>query len=110
MANEVLRAEHDAVLSSLSTRDSTRQFAHAAVSFFGSVVLLATAGKLWWDFADTSPEWWMIAAGLGSLAVTYSLVRTVLGFRLYAKERTQLGRLRELRRSLGLDAVASSAS
>ncbi len=105
MANEVLRAEHDAVLSSLSTRDSTRQFAHAAVSFFGSVVLLGTAAKLWWDFANENPEWWMTAAGLGSVVLTYSLVRVAMGFRLHTRERTQLGRLLELRRSLGLDAA-----
>ncbi|MGV3621967.1 MAG: hypothetical protein ACO1OB_14190 [Archangium sp.] len=105
MANDVLRAEHDAVLTSLSTRDSTRQFAHAAVSFFGSVILFGTAGKLWWDFATENPEWWMTAAGLGAVVLTYSLTRAVLGFRLYSKERTQLGRLLELRRSLGLDAA-----
>lgn len=110
MANEVLRAEHDAVLSSLSTRDSTRQFAHAAVSFFGSVILFGTAGKLWWDYANVNPEWWMAAAGLGTAVISYSLVRAALGFRLHSKERSQLGRLLELRRSLGLDAVASSAS
>lgn len=103
MSNDVLRAEHDAVLSSLSSRDSTRQFAHAAVSFFGSVILFGTAGKLWWDYSQENPEWWMTAAGLGSAVIAYSITRAAIGFRLYAKERLQLTRLLELRRSLGLD-------
>ncbi len=106
MANDVLRAEHDAVLSTLSSRDSTRQFAHGAISFVLSVILFGTAAKLWWDFALENPEWWMVAAALGSAVLSYSLFRLTMGTRLYGRERVQLGRLLELRRSLGIDAAS----
>lgn len=110
MANEVLRAEHDAVLSSLSSRDSTRQFAHGAISMILAVILFGTAAKLWWDFALENPEWWMTSAALGAVVLSYSTFRLLMGTRLYGRERVQYVRLLELRRSLGLDAVTPTAS
>lgn len=110
MANDVLRAEHDQVLQSLATRESTRQFAHAAVSLFVSIITLSTAGKLWWDFADTYPEAWMAAAGVSGLALSYALVRLTIGLRHYREERAKVTRLIELRRTLGLDAGASTGA
>lgn len=107
MPTSALRAEHDAVLSSLSTRESTRHFAHAAVSGLVVVALWGTAGKLWWDFSTTNPEWAVGVAGLGALLVAYAAVRLIIGSRANTRERVQLVRLRELRQVLGVDAAAS---
>ncbi|MFZ5443231.1 MAG: hypothetical protein ACOZQL_24695 [Myxococcota bacterium] len=110
MANEALRAEHDAVLASLSTRDSTHHFAHGAVSLFVSFVLGGTSVRLWLDYGSDNPEWGAIAGALGVLAFLYALVRLVLGARSYGREKKQLGRLLELRKTLGVDAPASLSS
>lgn len=107
MAIDPVRAEHDAVLSSLSTRVSTKHFAHGAVSVLVSVTLAGTAGKLWWDFSTTAPHWALLFAGLTGLALTYAAIRFVLGARANTRERVQLVRLRELRKTLGVDAPAS---
>ena len=102
-----LRTEHDAVLSSLSTRESTRHFAHAAVSVLLSLALAGTAAKLWWDYWTTNPERASAAIGLTALCLAYAAVRLVMGARANGKERLQLDRLRELRKALGVDAPAS---
>ncbi len=102
-----LRTEHDAVLTALSTRDSTRHFAHAAVSVLVSIATAGTAGKLWWDYWGTNPEWAGACLGLTFLCLAYAAARLVMGARANGKERVQLGRLRELRKALGVDAPAS---
>jgi hypothetical protein len=106
MSNQTLRSEHDAVLASLSTRVSTRHFAHAAVAVFGAVVLFGTAGKLWWDQASANPQWATLAAGLGLLSVGYAVFRAIVGARTFGRERVQLVRLLGLRKTLGIDAPA----
>ncbi len=106
MPTDALRAEHDAVLSSLSTRESTLHFAHGAVSSLLFVALAGTAGKLWWDFSTTHPEYAAAFAGLSALALGYALVRFAMGARLNGQERQLLRRLRELRKALGVDAPA----
>jgi hypothetical protein len=107
MSNDALRAEHDAVLSNLSTRDSTHQFAHAAVSLFLSVALFGTSARLWIDYGTDNPEWTAIAAALGVVALGYSVTRFAFGGRAYSRERTQVTRLLELRKTLGVDAPAA---
>jgi hypothetical protein len=102
-----LRTEHDAVLSSLSTRESTRHFAHAAVSILVAVALAGTAAKLWWDFWGTNPEYASSCVGLTMVCLSYAAVRLAMGARANGKERMQLDRLRELRKALGVDAPAS---
>lgn len=107
MATDPVRAEHDAVLSALSTRESIKHYGHAAVSILVAVALTGTATKLWWDYWGTNPEW---AAGFGALAaliLSYAAVRLVLGARANTRERVQLVRLLELRKTLGVDAPAS---
>lgn len=101
---DTLRAEHDAVLSSLETRVSTLHFAHAAVSFFLSISLFGSAGKLWWDYWADEPHWAIIAAALGATVLTYSVARGVLGVRAYRKEKVQITRLLDLRKAIGADA------
>jgi hypothetical protein len=110
MATDPVRAEHDAVLSSLSTRESTRHFAHAAVSILLAIALMGTAGKLWWDFSTTNPEWAGGFFSVGAIALCYAGVRLILGFRANVNERVKLVRLRELRLQLGVDAPASLTS
>ncbi len=107
MATEALRAEHDAVLSTLSTRTSTKHFAHGAVSLFASVVLVGTSGKLWWDFSIDNPEWSALAGVLGCAVLSYSLARFMLGARAYNREALQVVRLLGLRKELGFDAPAA---
>ena len=107
MSTDPVRTEHDAVLSSLSTRESTRHFAHAAVSILISVALAGTATKLWWDFWSSNPEWASSFAALTALVLSYAGLRLILGARANGLERIQLVRLRELRKTLGVDAPAS---
>ena len=107
MQTDPLRAEHDAVLSSLSTRESTRHFAHGAVASLLFIALAGTAGKLWWDFSTTHPEYAWGFVGLSALSVLYAAVRFAMGARVNGRERKLLLRLRELRKSLGVDAPAS---
>lgn len=101
---DTLRAEHDAVLSTLETRVSTLHFAHAAVSFFLSISLFGSAGKLWWDYWSDEPHWAVIAASLGSVALLYSITRAVLGAKSYRREKVQITRLLDLRKAIGADA------
>ena len=107
MSTDPVRAEHDAVLTSLSTRVSTMHFAHAAVSILISVALAGTAGKFWWDHWATNPEWASWFFGLTALALAYAGLRLALGARANGKERLLLTRLRALRKELGVDAPAS---
>lgn len=107
MPTDPLRAEHDAVLSFLSTRESTLHFGHAAVSTLVAIALEGTAGKLWWDFSTTNPEWAVGFLAAGALALSYAGIRLGLGARANGRERIQLVRLRELRKVLGVDAPAS---
>ncbi|MFT3708007.1 MAG: hypothetical protein QM817_10160 [Archangium sp.] len=101
---DALRVEHDAVLSSLETRASTHHFAHAAVSFFLSVSLFGSAGKLWWDYWSDEPQYAIIAASLGGIALTYSATRALLGSKNYRAEKQQVARLLDLRKAIGADA------
>lgn len=108
MSNEALRAEHDAVLASLSTRVSTKHFAHAAVSSFVAFMLAGTAAKLWYDGGASTPM--LVSSGLTAAVLLYVAVRGVIGLAAHRKERAQLERLRELRATLKLDAPASVPS
>ncbi len=100
---ETLRAEHDAVLSSLSARRSTLHLAHAAVSGFIGLTLVAVAAKLWWDYSEYNPEYFEGSLALAAMAGLYSLVRLVIGRGHFKRERVALGRLLSLRRELGVD-------
>lgn len=104
MSNEALRTEHDAVLSSLATRGSTKHFANAAVSVFVALMLGGTTARLWWE--GQRPDWTMLAGCLTLLVLAYAALRLGLGTGAHKKERVQLGRLRELRAALGVDAPA----
>ncbi len=99
-----LRAEHDALLTSLSTRESTRHFAHGAVSGFFAMALGGSAAKLWLDWSASNPEWALLCVSVSLVALMYSVVRVVMGARANMKERVLLSRLRELRVVLQLDA------
>jgi hypothetical protein len=105
MSNEALRAEHDAVLASLSTRESTRHFARATVGGFVGLMLGGTAAKLWQEGGASTPM--LVTAGLTVAALLSVVVRGVLGRSAHRRERAQLERLRELRATLELDAPAS---
>jgi uncharacterized membrane protein YcjF (UPF0283 family) len=107
MSTDPVRAEHDAVLASLSTRESTKHFAHAAVSVLISVAFAGTATKLWVDHWGTNPQWAASALGATALCLLYAAVRLLLGARANGHERVRLVRLRELRKALGVDEPAS---
>lgn len=107
MPTDSIRAEHDAVLSSLSTRESVRHYGHAAVAILFATVLGGTSGKLWWDFSTDHPGRAYVFAGLASIALAYAAVRLVIAARVNGKERVLLARLRELRKALGVDAPAA---
>jgi len=107
VSTDPLRAEHDAVLSALSTRESIRHFAHGAVSSLLTLVLTGTAGKLWWDYSISNPEWAGAFLACALISLGYAFVRFILGARAHGRERVQLVRLVELRKVLGVDAPAS---
>ena len=102
MSNDVLRAEHDEVLKTLSSRESTRQFAHASVSALIALMCGCTAFGLW-NTGGAEREHWPLVAGACCVAVLYSVFRLLNGFRLNRIERTHLTRLIELRKSLGFE-------
>lgn len=108
MSNEALRTEHDAVLAALSTRESTRHLAHAAISGFVAFLLGGTAARLWHDGRQGTP--FVVALGLTCAVTLYAVVRGSLGLSAHKKERAQLGRLKELRAQLGVDAPVSVPS
>lgn len=102
-----LRAEHDLVLNSLSTRESTLHYAHCAVSLFVSIILFSTAAKLWWDFWIEHPEYSLACAAAGGVAIGYSMTRFFIGHAASGRENVQLVRLLDLRKTLGVDAPLS---
>ena len=103
MANDVLRAEHDEVLTPLPPPERPRQFAHGADSGLFSTVAGFSALGLWLS-SSVEHQYWPPVAGVFCVAVLYSLFRLGNGFRLNRVERAHLRRLLELRRSLGFDA------
>lgn len=102
MTNDVLRSEHDEVLKSVSARESTRQFAHGAVSGLIAAMSAFTAFGMWAS-AKTDAQWWAAVAGISGCAALYSVFRLLNGVRLNRVERGQLHRLLELRKSLGFE-------
>jgi hypothetical protein len=98
-----LRAEHDAVLSALSARESTLHLAHGAVSALVCLTFLAASAKLWWDFSEYNPEYYQGALAVSVSAALYAVVRVLVGRVHFKRERIELGRLRSLRRALGVD-------
>jgi len=102
MTNDVLRSEHDEVLKSVSARESTRQFAHGAVSGLLSVMTGFTALGMWTSQV-VDVEWWAAFAGASVVAALYSMFRLINGVRLNRVERGQLQRLLVLRKSLGFE-------
>ena len=98
-----LRAEHDAVLERVSSRQSIGHFAHGVVAGGLGALFLATAGKLWWDFSEYHPEYYLIALVISAVALVYSGARLWLGRTVFRWEQGQVARLFELRRALNLD-------
>ena len=107
MSNESLRAEHDQVLEALSTRVSTLHYAHAAVSLFVAIICLSTAAMFWWDYWIAMPQAAISSGVAGALALLYSLSRLTFGLQASGREKSQLVRLLDLRRTLQLDAPLS---
>ncbi len=98
-----LRAEHDAVLSALSERRSMLHLAHGAVSALISATFLAASAKLWWDFSEYDPQYYQGALAISAATACYAVVRFIIGRGHFKRERVELGRLRTLRRELGVD-------
>lgn len=101
--NQQLRAEYDATLSSVSTRSSTLHFAHAAISLFIGLIGLATAGKLWFDYADEYGTPTMVLGAVATSVVVYAFIRYVLGQKALGFELTAFSKLQRLRGELGFD-------
>lgn len=102
-----LRAEHDQLMSKLSSRRSTGCFAHASISTFVSLILAGAAGKLYWDTAARHEEWVLASALLGLGLLGYGLVQYLRGRAALAHEEQEFHRLSALRRSLGIDDPAA---
>lgn len=98
-----LRAEHDAVLERVSSRESISHLAHGVVAGGIGALFLAAAGKLWWDFSEYHPEYYVIALVISAAASVYSGARLWLGRTVFRREQVQVARLFELRKVLNLD-------
>jgi hypothetical protein len=98
-----LRAEHDAVLERVSSRQSIGHFAHGVVAVAIGALFLAAAAKLWWDFSEYRPEYYVIALIISGLALAYGVVRLTVGRVVFRREKIQVARLFELREALSLD-------
>jgi hypothetical protein len=103
MAPQTLKAEHDAVLESISTRGSTKHFAHAAVSLMVCFMLAGTFANMLLEKSGAHADDAVWVGVLSGLVMAYSAVRLVLALRMNARERMQLARLLDLRRELGFE-------
>jgi hypothetical protein len=98
-----LRAEHDAVLERVSSRRSIECFAHGAIAGGVGGLVMAAAAKLWWDFSEYLPEYYVGALVVAVGALGYSAWQLRTGFVTYRREKSEVARLLELRRKLDLD-------
>ncbi len=99
-----LRAEHDAMLASLSARKSTFHFAHAAVSIFVACIFAGAAWKLSIDLEYAwAPSLVLPAAVVALLALAYGSFRLIAGQRVLRTEVEAFERLKSLRQQLKLD-------
>jgi hypothetical protein len=98
-----LRAEHDAVLERVSSRASIGHFAHGIVASGVSILFLAASVKLWWDFSEYRPEYYLAGLVVASGAAAYAAGRLLVGRRIFLQEAVEVDRLLELRRALHLD-------
>lgn len=98
-----LRAEHDAILERVSSRQSIGHFAHGIISGCIGALFLAAAVRLWWDAAESDLEFRLAAAGVSSVALMYSAVRLLVGRATFHREASLVARLLELRKALSLD-------
>lgn len=98
-----MRAEHDALMAQLASRDSTPSFARAALAIFVALLLAGLSGKLFWD---SQMKLALVAGPLGVGAIALLLWggwQYVRGRRYLTTERQRFERLCSLRRALGLD-------
>jgi hypothetical protein len=102
-----LRAEHDQLMSRLSTRRSIGHFAHAAISLFAGLIVLGIAGTLYWDEPKPLAEWALGTGIFGVGLVIYGLVQYLRGRAVLAREAQEFARLSALRRALGIDDPAA---
>lgn len=98
-----LRAEHDAILERVSSRQSIGHFAHGIISGCIGALFLAAAVRLGWDASESDPEYRLAAAGLSSVTFMYSAVRLLVGRATFRREASLVTRLLELRKALSLD-------
>jgi hypothetical protein len=102
-----LRTEHDAVLSRLSSRASTRHLAWGLGLSFACATLLAAAAKLWWDLSEYHPELYLAVLTVAVFVGAAAGYRLGVGILLAARERHEFGRLLQLRSRIGLDDASS---
>jgi len=105
-----LRAEHDVMLRALSARRSIFHFAHAAVSLFVAAVVGGAAFKLSIDLEYAwAPSLVLPSVVVSGVAVSYGVVRLILGARHLREESVAFDRLKALRRELSLDELPSAS-
>ncbi len=78
-------------------------FAHAAISLFIGVIGWATAGKLWFDFADEYGVPTMVLGAVATAVVIYAFIRYLLGRKALGFELIAFTKLQRLRGELGFD-------
>jgi len=101
-----LHSQMQQLQAELSTRESTRHFAHAAVSVMIASIFAGAAAKLFWDSVRT-PVLGFGAAALALGLVIYSTIHYRKARRLQRHELARFETLQQLRRSLHLDDPAS---
>ena len=96
------RAELERLQKELEARQSVSHFTHAGIAFLASLVLTATAVKLFWDSIRT-PILGISAMVLSVFLAAYGAYRWVRGKRDYRRERERFELLQSLRRHLNID-------
>jgi hypothetical protein len=96
------RAQLERLQKELEARQSVSHFTHAGIAFLASMVLAASAVKLFWDSIRT-PILGICALVISVFLAVYGTYRCVRGKRDYRRERERFELLQSLRRHLNID-------
>jgi hypothetical protein len=102
-----LRAEHDHLLTQLSTRRSVEHFARAAVSAFVGLVLSVAMLAPRWDTRFEALSWAPAIVAAAAALLGYALVCGLQGRAVRRVEQREFSRLGALRQALGIDVPAA---
>lgn len=101
-----LQAKLQQLQDGLSSRESTRHFAHAGIALIAAMIFAGASAKLFWDSLRT-PILGFATATLALGLAIYSVVHYLRGRRDLRDELQRFASLQALRRTLNVDDPAS---